>query len=81
MSHSCIFSTSNYTLIGDGSVCEQLERGGYTQPVYSTTLQYLTLVFSVPVIILLLEMEVFVSSWREVATHSLYILPLYNISL
>ena len=81
MSHSCIFSASNYTLIGDGSVCEQLERGGYTQPVYSTALQYLTLVFSVPVIIHLLEMEVFVSSWREVATHSLYILRLYNVSL
>ena len=62
-------------------MCEQLDRGSYTQPVYSTSLQYLTLVFSVPVIILLLEMEVFVSSWIEVATHSLYILPLYNISL
>ena len=43
-------------------MCEQLERGGYTQPVYSTSLQYLTLVFSVPVIILLLEMAVCVSS-------------------
>ena len=62
-------------------MCEQLERGGYTQPVYSTALQCLILVFSVPVIILLLEMEVFLSSWREVVTHSLYILPLYNISL
>ena len=81
MSHSCIFSASNYTLIGDESVCEQLDRGGYTQPVYSTSLQYLTLVFSVPVINLLLEVEVFVSSWIEVATHSLYILPLYNTSL
>ena len=64
-------------------MCEQLERGGYTQPVYSTALQYLTLVFSVPVIIhvLLLEMAVYVSSQREVVTHSLYILLLYNISL
>ena len=62
-------------------MCEQLERGGYTQPVYSTALQYLTLVFSVPVIILLLKMAVCVSSWIEVVTHSLYILPLYNTSL
>ena len=62
MSHSSIFSASNYTLIGDGSVCEQLDRGGYTQPVYSTALQYPSLVFSVPVIILLLEMAVCVSS-------------------
>ena len=62
-------------------MCEHLERGGYTQPVYSTALQYLTLVFSVPVIIHLLEMAVCVNSWREVVTHSLYILPLYNISL
>ena len=62
-------------------MCEKLERGGYTQPVYSTALQYLTLVFSVPVIILLLGMEVFASSWREVVTHSLYILLLCNISL
>ena len=50
-------------------MCEQLERGGYTQ--YSTALQYPTLVFSVPVIIHLLEMAVYVSSWREVVTHSL----------
>ena len=51
ISHSCIFSASNYTLIGDGSVCEQLERGGYTQPVYSTALQYLTLVFAIVLLI------------------------------
>ena len=43
-------------------MCEKLERGGYTQPVYSTALQYLTLVFSVSVIILLLETAVCVSS-------------------
>ena len=62
-------------------MCEQLERGGYTQPVYSTALQYLTLIFSVPVIIHLLETAVCVSSWIEVVTHSLYILQHYNISL
>ena len=39
-------------------MCEQLERGGYTQPVYPTSLQYPSLVFSVPVIIHLLEMAV-----------------------
>ena len=32
-------------------MCEQLERGGYTQPVYSTALQYLTLVFAAVLLI------------------------------
>lgn len=42
---------TDYPLVGNGSDCERLEAGGYRQPVYSTVLQYITLIFAAVLLI------------------------------